>query len=151
MNITLTRFQKTSQGIFSKITATDTGAPMGWACERAYVQPGGDWEPKVPPGEYNCVYGPHELGVPPNLVHFPTYEITNVPGHTGILFHTGNTELDSIGCVLVGLAFGTVQGVPQVESSIAGYRAFMATQQDGDTFPDFTLTVVDPLAGTMTV
>ena len=33
---------------------------------------------------------------------FETFEITGVPGHSGILFHTGNTNNDSSGCVLLG-------------------------------------------------
>lgn len=33
---------------------------------------------------------------------FTTFEVTNVPGHTGILFHWGNSEGDSSGCILLG-------------------------------------------------
>lgn len=32
-----------------------------------------------------------------------TFEICNVPGRSGILFHKGNTTKDSRGCVLLGL------------------------------------------------
>ena len=34
--------------------------------------------------------------------NFITFEVQNVPGHTGILFHTGNTNRDSEGCILLG-------------------------------------------------
>ncbi len=35
---------------------------------------------------------------------FETFEIRGVPGHTGILFHWGNYNQDSDGCVLLGSA-----------------------------------------------
>jgi hypothetical protein len=151
MDITLTRFSKTSQGIFSKVTDTQRGAQLGWACEHAYVEPGGDWEPKIPPGEYTCHYDPDaKLGEWPKIFPFPTYQVMDVPGHTGILIHTGNTESASEGCILLGLSYGSMGGVPAVFSSRAAWQAFMATQMATDgTYPDFTLTVVDPLAGTI--
>ena len=37
-----------------------------------------------------------------NGVEFSTFEITGVAGHSGILFHAGNFNKDSDGCVLIG-------------------------------------------------
>lgn len=55
--------------------------------------------PKIPCGVYKCVRGIHQLE---NMDHrFETFEITDVPGHTGCLFHTGNSNRDSAGCVLL--------------------------------------------------
>lgn len=56
--------------------------------------------PKVPQGTFKCVRGIHQLE---GMDHrFETFEITDVPGHTNLLFHTGNVNSDSAGCVLLG-------------------------------------------------
>ena len=39
---------------------------------------------------------------------YPTYEITGVEGRSRILFHPGNTEEDTRGCVLLGLGLGVL-------------------------------------------
>lgn len=91
------------------------------------------WKPKLPPGDYVCVRGFHRL---PSMVDvFETFEITNVPGHTGILFHVGNFNKDSEGCVL--LAYGR-KGNDLIESK-AGFQAFM-DYVDG--IDQFDLTVI---------
>lgn len=57
----------------------------------------------IPAGAYRCVAT--------ERVHTgePTYEITGVPGRSRILFHAGNTEEDTEGCVLIGRDFGARQ------------------------------------------
>lgn len=60
----------------------------------------GTYVPKVSPGTYICVKGSHRLEH--MLTHFTTFEITGVKGHTNILFHVGNYNRDSDGCVLLG-------------------------------------------------
>lgn len=62
----------------------------------------GAWAPKVPPGVYNCVRGTHTLKSGDKL---ETFEITGVPEHSGIIFHWGNFNADSDGCVLLGRYF----------------------------------------------
>lgn len=54
--------------------------------------------PKLPDGTYLCKRGIHKL----THSTIETFEVTNVPGHSGILFHTGNSEQDSDGCILLG-------------------------------------------------
>jgi len=55
--------------------------------------------PATQPDAYICRRGMHQLehGDP-----FETFEVTNVQGHTGILFHKGNWNKDSEGCFLLG-------------------------------------------------
>lgn len=58
----------------------------------------------IPAATYTCV---------PSVFHkmadLPTYEITGVPGgRSRILFHPGNTEEDTKGCILIGFDFGAL-------------------------------------------
>lgn len=78
------------------------------------------YQPKVPPGVYKCVRGEHRLahGGP-----FFTFEVTNVPGHTGILFHPGNINADSAGCILLGLG---QEGDVEITDSRVAFEKFMA-------------------------
>lgn len=61
------------------------------------------WIPKIPRGAtYTCNRGTHNLVTYNKGLPFETFEITGIAGHTGILFHPGNFNRDSNGCVLVG-------------------------------------------------
>lgn len=51
------------------------------------------------------------------LKHKNVYEITGVPGRTHILIHVGNWEKDTLGCVLVGLECGMLDGEPGLKHS----------------------------------
>jgi hypothetical protein len=68
--------------------------------EHAYSRGDGSFHAKVPQGRYKCVRGQHTL---PNGHKLETFEVTHVPGHTGILFHPGNKYQDSAGCFLPGM------------------------------------------------
>lgn len=52
----------------------------------------------IPAGRYKCI--PHDSEKFPNV-----WEVTGVPGRTGILIHCGNTIKDTHGCILVGQRF----------------------------------------------
>lgn len=93
MDLHLVRTEYTADGIFGELR-DGFGTRLCYTLEHSY-----DGKPKVPAGLYKCVRGMHALrpGHP-----FVTFEITGVEGHKGILFHPGNTEEDSKGCVLVG-------------------------------------------------
>ena len=67
-----------------------------------------------------------------------TFEVINVPGRSHILFHKGNVEADTSGCILVARRFGLLAGVPGIISSIEGFRDFMEVMQNVDSF---TLTI----------
>lgn len=85
-------------GIFGELHAED-GSFIGVTLEHSY-----NLKPKLPPGLYKCVRGVHRL----HSASIETFEITGVPGHTGILFHCGNSQNDSAGCVLLGDRIGTM-------------------------------------------
>lgn len=49
----------------------------------------------IPAGKYDCIK--HNGAKYQNV-----WEVTNVPGRTGILIHNGNYITDTLGCILVG-------------------------------------------------
>jgi len=129
MNITLKRTEIGSMGAFGRILEIDL-----FTLEHAYPVGLSDFAPKVPGGTYTCVRGVHQLlDRPP----FETFQIRNVPGHVGILFHCGNTENDSEGCILLGL-YKSANGI--IESRSA-FSKFMKLQEGVN---DFEVTILAP-------
>ena len=53
-----------------------------------------------------------------------TFEIV-VPGHTAVLFHAGNVEADTQGCVLLGATTGKLKGERAVLNSGETFRNFL--------------------------
>jgi hypothetical protein len=94
MTLTLTRKDCTPDGVFSELT-DEKGRLSLITLEHSF-----DSKPKVYDGTFTCVRGVHRLH---NNIPFETFEITGVQGHTGILFHIGNYNKDSDGCVLLGM------------------------------------------------
>lgn len=54
-----------------------------------------------------------------------TFEVTNVPGRTHILFHAGNTVEHTEGCVLLGATVGKLKGNRGLLNSGATFQAFL--------------------------
>lgn len=99
MILHLIRIEKLFTGI-AGFLRRDDGVVFCSTLEHAYRIDCDHYAPKLPDGEYDCVRGMHQLeGM---KEPFETFEITGVPNHTGILFHVGNHNYDSAGCVLVG-------------------------------------------------
>lgn len=133
MDLTLTRDTFTPDGVFGVLTSGNM--LLAYTLEHAYAssQNPGFYSTKLPAGSYLCVKGQHRLVG--SEAPFETFEVSGVPGHSGILFHPGNTEKDSSGCILLGSS-RTPDSI--LESRIA-FNRFM-NLQGGDSF---TLTVVD--------
>lgn len=128
---TLERSDFTRSGIFGGLYKGEQTLPAFYTLEHAYpdiVDPGA-WEPKVPTGTYTCVRGTHSLA---HSGPFETFEITGVPGHQGILFHVGNTNDDSEGCVLLGTSRSTL--TPMILESKKAFAAFMELMKGVDSF-----------------
>ena len=128
MDLTLTRARFGAEGVFGYLIDS-TGGQVAVTCEHAYEQLDGTWKPKVPPGRYLCQRGTHSLA---DGINFTTFEITDVPGHTGILLHKGNVNSDSAGCVLLGTHLGELLEGAQLEDAVLGskdaFDLFMNTQ-----------------------
>lgn len=134
-SLTLKRLQVRDDGCFSILTKDDDGSTVCVAAERTFGENGAPTV-VVPAGRYRCVRGLHSLN---GINFFHTYEVTGVLGHTGILFHPGNTELDSKGCVLTGRHFGAVNNMMAVIDSRLAFNDFLALQGGAE---EFWLTVV---------
>lgn len=133
MILNLTRTDFKSDGIFGELESED-GKLYLFTLEHAYSQnPDGIhgaqvWAPKIPQGAYICVRGKHQLeGM---TEPFETFEITGVEGHTGLLFHKGNLDKDSSGCVLLGL----IRSESEVLNSQGGFSKFMNFLNGVETF-----------------
>jgi len=63
-----------------------------------------------------------------------TFIVTDVEGRTHILFHKGNIEADSHGCILIGEQFEFINGIPAVLSSKKGFQEFMSLTRNVNEF-----------------
>lgn len=136
MNLKLKRIDYFTDGIFGELS-DDKGHKIASTLEHAYDSGhgGGSYKPKLPNGTYNCVRGMHQLH---DSKPFETFEITNVPGHKGILLHIGNFNKDSEGCVLLGTEQTNTGKFHMIAHSKAAFQRFMDLQKGVD---KFTLTV----------
>ena len=135
MNLRLDRTAYEVDGIFGHLM-TEDGKFLAMTLEHSYLQPDGSYTPKLSAGVYACVRGSHQLH---SMQHpFVTFEITKVPGHSNILFHAGNFNDDSEGCVLLGeLVAKSATGVQMITNSRKTFEKFMELQKDVN---EFTLT-----------
>lgn len=135
MDLKLTRKEYREDGIIGEITELKSGKHFCVSMEHAYDSKNGDgsYAPKLPKGTYRCVRGIHRLH---DMKPFETFEVTEVPGHYGILIHVGNYNKDSEGCILIGYGYG---GDPRVISqSRMTFAKFMNLQLG---VKEFTLVV----------
>lgn len=65
----------------------------------------------IPCGTYLCE--PHNGPKWQNV-----WKLQNVPGHTAILIHAGNTIKDTADCILVGDTFGRISGCDAILNSV---------------------------------
>jgi hypothetical protein len=130
VNLVLSRDDAESYGVFGSVQ-TEDGTPVCVTLEHAFQQDDGTYKPIIPVGTHQCVRGTHCLH---NGVPFETFEVMGVEGHTGLLFHPGNFNRDSEGCVLVG----TSRSGQMIQNSIAAFRSFLDLQDGVD---EFTLIV----------
>ena len=134
-------------GIFSDLCRADTGESIAVSIEHAFPAgiDGSDrplWGAIIQPGTYTCVRGQHHLASMADGVTFETFEVTGVEGHSGLVFHKGNVDADTKGCVCLGLAFIAAPVSPlHVDMVLNSARAFdkFLSLQIG--YNSFTLTV----------
>lgn len=129
-SFTLKRDLFRDDGIISTLSDKD-GNIVAHTLEHSY-----DKLPKIPNGVWKCQRGNHRLH---NMTEdFSTFEVMNIPGHDNILFHWGNYNKDSDGCILMGNKAVESNGVEMVTSSKDTFAKFMASLDGVD---EFVLTV----------
>lgn len=74
--------------------------------------------------------------------HGEVFGLLDVPGRSDIEIHAGNNAADSLGCILLGSAFGFVNEEHGIVESRRAFSQFMASLVGVDAF---TLVVSDPL------
>ncbi len=132
MKLRLVRQDHECDGIFGTLYDDSQGS-IAVTLEHAYdAQLGnGSYVPKLPNGTYTCKRGTHRLH---NLVPFETFEVENVPGHTNILFHAGNFNADSDGCILVGFAVAKTPNGLMITDSKITFKNLLSKLEGLDSF-----------------
>ena len=134
MKLVLRRRNYRLDGVFGELT-DDLGNHICFTLERSYADLDAKegLSPKVPPGNYKCVKGMHRL--PSMTQDFETFEVMGVPGRWGILFHVGNYNEDSDGCILLGEGLGNrLKNGVMLTNSKKAFTKFMTLLKDVDTF-----------------
>jgi hypothetical protein len=127
MILNLNRNDCRADGIFGTLTCPSEGLVIS-TLEHAYIQPDGTYAPKIPRGTFTCQRSMHRLhGMTED---FETFEITGVAGHSNLLFHWGNYNKDSEGCVLLGSS----RSGNLILNSRSTFAKFMAMQKGLKTF-----------------
>jgi len=89
------------------------------------------FESSIPAQQYTCErYSSDKY---PN-----TFQVTNVPGREGILFHPGNTADDTAGCILLGETVTKLKYDRRILNSGATFKYFMSALAD---YNKFSLTI----------
>lgn len=127
--ITLKRLHKKAEGIFSILFVDGS---QFYTLEHSFLQPDGGYDAILQPRIYTCQLGEHQLKHDPTP--FQTYEVTGVTGHWGVLFHVGNWNKDSDGCILVGSNIDLTGVPPMITHSEIAFKSFMTLMNNVDSF-----------------
>ena len=128
--LTLRRVETGTQGTFGVLTTG--GLPFALTLEREWL--GNKTSVScIPEGEYLCkrVKSPRFRN---------TFEVTDVEGRTHILFHKGNLDDDSHGCILLGEKFGMLNANAGILESKQGFNEFMLLLEEED---EFSLNIIN--------
>jgi len=132
VNIKLLRLTKSGTIPTFGVLLREDGIPFALALERPWL----DNQRSVsciPAGTYRAI-----RHVSPRFGE--TFWIQDVPGRSEILFHKGNIDDDSHGCILVGEQFDPVKGEDGIVASAHGFEQFMALLAGTD---EFTIEIKD--------
>jgi hypothetical protein len=82
----------------------------------------------IPIGEYICYRcsSSPDYGFKDSPKFGDTFQVFDVADRSKILFHKGNINDDTHGCILVGEQFGTLGGKDAILASAHGYGEFMS-------------------------
>ena len=118
-NIKLWRIVDNVDGTFGVLI--DEDIPFAVTVERRWLN-NKKWDGKegscIPPGVYVC-----KRITSPKFGN--TFQVTAVPGRSEILFHKGNVQDDSHGCIIIGEQFEPLNGKTAVIASGKGFGEFL--------------------------
>lgn len=134
LSLTLKRMSNNEDGVFGVLLQDTTPICVtledSWKNNQSNIS-------CIPAGIYICKrYQSPRFG--------ETFLVTGVPDRTYILFHWGNTEIDTLGCILVGTGFdklwakdddtGVMEYQPAVTRSRKAFKKFMVAMKEVDNF-----------------
>ena len=93
---------------------------LGWMSNTPFIS-------CIPCGTYVC-----ERIMSPKFGN--TFEIKDVFNRTHILFHKGNLDDNTNGCILLGESFGVLKGEPAILSSKSAFNEFMMILKNEEEF-----------------
>jgi hypothetical protein len=99
------------------------GRPFAVSVERTFD----DLRTVIGNGYFECVRDHYHKG------GYETFEI-QVKGHDRVLFHKGNLETHSLGCIIVAESFAVMSGQTAVADSKGGFAEFMELTKDLPSF-----------------
>lgn len=134
MNLVLVRLTRTPTQPTYGVLLRDDGTPFALTLERPWL----DNQRSVsciPTGSYTA-----KRHKSPRFGE--TFLVQEVPGRSEILFHKGNIDDDSHGCILVGEQFNKVRNEDGITASKEGFAEFMENQRG---YEEFSFTIKDYL------
>ncbi len=124
MNIKLIRLEESDDGTFGALV-------IGGKVFCVTLEPPDEGNQRnisnIPPYKYICVRIK-------SLKYGNTFEVTNVPGRSHILFHRGNEVKDTKGCILLGNQFGKLRSERAILNSGFTFSMFMNMMTNVDAF-----------------
>jgi len=69
-----------------------------------------------------------------------TFQVMNVPGRSSILFHAGNAQKDTEGCILLGSSFNKLKNDRTIINSGITFNKFLMELEG---YKEFTLTIIE--------
>jgi hypothetical protein len=90
----------------------------------------------IPVGSYTCLRcnSSPDYGYADSPHFGDTFQVWKVPGRQNILWHKGNVDDDTHGCIIVGESFGWLSGERAVLSSGAAFKEFLDLLKAEDSF-----------------
>jgi hypothetical protein len=117
------------------------GRPFALTLERPWLN-NRKGESCIPLGTYRCVRcnASPDYDFKDSPGFGDTFQVFEVPMRDKILFHAGNVEADSHGCIIVAESFGYLGGKEAVLSSKKGFNEFLSLLKHDD---EFDLAITD--------
>ena len=131
--ITIKRIAYTEDGTFGVILSNDV--PFAVTLERQWLDNRRS-KSCIPAGKYTvtrCNKSP-DYGYQNSPRFGDTFMVDSVPNRSKILFHKGNLDDDSHGCILVGEQFGTLSGDTAILASKHGFDEFLRIHRNVNAF-----------------